>query len=44
MIGLYHWTTSNGHKVTIVLEATGLPYTVKPGTIAKGWQDQNTVR
>ncbi len=26
MIDLYYWTTPNGHKITIFLEETGLPY------------------
>jgi GST-like protein len=38
MIDLYYWTTPNGHKVTIFLEETGLPYTVKPVNISKGEQ------
>ena len=38
MIDLYYWTTPNGHKITIFLEETGLPYTVKPINISKGHQ------
>ena len=38
MIDLYYWTTPNGHKITIFLEETGLPYTVKPVNIGKGEQ------
>ena len=38
MIDLYYWTTPNGHKLTIFLEETGLPYTVKPVNINKGEQ------
>jgi GST-like protein len=38
MIDLYYWTTPNGHKVTIFLEETGLPYTIKPVNISKGEQ------
>lgn len=38
MINLYYWTTPNGHKVTIFLEETGLPYTIKPINIGKGEQ------
>ena len=38
MIDLYYWTTPNGHKITIFLEETGLPYTVKPINISKGEQ------
>ncbi|HZQ61766.1 MAG TPA: glutathione S-transferase N-terminal domain-containing protein [Casimicrobiaceae bacterium] len=38
MIDLYYWTTPNGHKITIFLEETGLPYAVKPINIGKGHQ------
>jgi GST-like protein len=38
MIGLYYWTTPNGHKITIFLEETRLPYTIKPINIGKGEQ------
>jgi len=38
MIDLYYWTTPNGHKVTLFLEETGLPYTIKPINIAKDEQ------
>ena len=38
MIDLYYWTTPNGHKITIFLEETGLPYTIKPVHIGKGEQ------
>jgi GST-like protein len=38
MIDLYYWTTPNGHKLTIFLEETGLPYTLKPINISKGDQ------
>ena len=38
MIDLYYWTTPNGHKITIFLEETGLPYTIKPVNISKGEQ------
>ena len=38
MIDLYYWTTPNGHKVTIFLEETGLPYRIKPINISKGEQ------
>ena len=30
MIELYYWPTPNGHKITIFLEETGLPYTIVP--------------
>jgi len=36
----YYWTTPNGHKVTIFLEETGLPYSIKPVNIGKGEQFQ----
>lgn len=38
MIDLYTWPTPNGHKVHIMLEETGLPYTVIPVDINKGDQ------
>jgi GST-like protein len=38
MIDFYYWTTPNGHKVTIFLEETGLPYSIKPVNIGKGDQ------
>jgi GST-like protein len=38
MIDLYYWTTPNGHKITIFLEETGLPYTIHPVNIGKGEQ------
>ena len=38
MLDLYYWTTPNGHKITIFLEETGLPYTIKPVNISKGDQ------
>src|SRR5260221_307812 len=38
MIELYYWPTPNGHKVTLFLEETGLPYVLKPVNIAKGEQ------
>ena len=38
MIDLYYWTTPNGHKITIFLEETGLPYNIKPVNIGKGDQ------
>ena len=38
MIDLHYWTTPNGHKITIFLEETGLPYTLKPVNIGKGEQ------
>src|SRR5512132_841602 len=38
MIDLYYWTTPNGHKITIFVEETGLPYNLKPVNIGKGEQ------
>ncbi len=38
MIDLYSWATPNGRKVSIMLEETGLPYTVHPIDISKGDQ------
>ena len=38
MIDLYYWTTPNGHKITIFLEETALPYTIVPVNISKGEQ------
>jgi GST-like protein len=38
MIDLYYWTTPNGHKITIFLEETGLPYNIIPINIGKGDQ------
>ena len=38
MLDLYYWTTPNGHKVTIFLEETGLPYRLKPVDIGTGAQ------
>jgi len=38
MIDLYHWTTPNGHKMTMFLEETGLPYRLIPVDIGKGEQ------
>jgi len=40
MIDLHYWPTPNGWKVTIMLEETGLPYTVKPVNIGRGDQFQ----
>jgi GST-like protein len=38
MIDLYYWTTPNGHKITIFLEETALPYNIFPVNIGKGEQ------
>jgi GSH-dependent disulfide-bond oxidoreductase len=38
MIDLWYWTTPNGHKITIFLEETGLPYKITPVNIGKGEQ------
>ncbi len=37
-IDLYYWPTSNGWKITIMLEECGLPYTVRHVNISKGDQ------
>jgi GST-like protein len=38
MIDLYYWPTPNGHKVTLFLEETGMPYKIVPVHIGKGEQ------
>ena len=38
MIDLYYWTTPNGHKITIFLEESGLPYAIRTVNISKGEQ------
>lgn len=38
MIDFYYWPTPNGWKISIMLEETGLPYTVKPVSIGAGDQ------
>ena len=38
MIDLYYWTTPNGHKITLFLEESGLPYRVHPVNIGRGEQ------
>ena len=38
MIDVYYWTTPNGHKLTMFLEETGLPYMIHPINIGKGEQ------
>jgi len=35
VIDLYYWTTPNGHKITMFLEETGLPYRIVPVNISK---------
>lgn len=40
MLDLYYWTTPNGHKITLFLEETGLPYTIRPINIGTGEQFQ----
>lgn len=42
MIDLYTWPTSNGHKVHIMLEECGLPYTAHPVCIGRGEQFAET--
>jgi GSH-dependent disulfide-bond oxidoreductase len=38
MIDLHYWPTPNGHKITIFLEETGMPYTIVPVNIGRGEQ------
>lgn len=38
MIDLYYWITPNGHKITMFLEESGLPYTIHPINIGQGDQ------
>lgn len=38
MLDLYYWTTPNGHKITMFLEETGLPYRIIPVNIGTGAQ------
>jgi GST-like protein len=38
MIDLYYWTTPNGHKITIFLEESRLPYRILPVNISAGKQ------
>ncbi len=38
MIDLYYWTTPNGHKITMFLEESGLPYRIVPVNIGSGAQ------
>src|SRR6267142_2181069 len=38
MIDLHYWTTPNGHKITMFLEESGLPYQIVPVNISKGDQ------
>ena len=38
MIDLHYWPTPNGHKVTMFLEETGLPYRIVPVDIGRGEQ------
>ena len=40
MIDLYYWPTPNGHKITLFLEETGVPYNLIPVNIGKGEQFQ----
>jgi GSH-dependent disulfide-bond oxidoreductase len=40
MIDLYYWPTPNGHKITVFLEETGLPYRLIPVNIGRGEQFQ----
>jgi GSH-dependent disulfide-bond oxidoreductase len=38
MIDLHYWPTPNGHKITMFLEETGLPYRILPVNIGSGEQ------
>ncbi|MGD9509355.1 MAG: glutathione binding-like protein [Geminicoccaceae bacterium] len=38
MIDLHYWPTPNGHKITMFLEETGLPYGIVPVDIGRGEQ------
>lgn len=38
MIDLYYWPTPNGHKITIFLEESGLPYRLHRVNITRGEQ------
>lgn len=38
MIDLYYWPTPNGHKITLFLEESGIPYTIIPVNIGTGEQ------
>ncbi len=38
MIDLHYWTTPNGHKITIFLEESGVPYRIIPVKIGAGEQ------
>ena len=38
MSDLYYWPTPNGHKITLYLEKTDLPYRLLPVDIGKGAQ------
>ncbi|RMQ46964.1 Glutathione S-transferase [Pseudomonas cichorii] len=40
MIDLHYWTTPNGHKITLFLEESGLPYKIFPVNIGKDEQFQ----
>ena len=40
MIELHYWPTPNGHKITMFLEESGLPYAIKPVNIGKGDQSE----
>lgn len=40
MIDLYYWPTPNGHKITLMLEETGLAYRLLPVNIGAGDQFQ----
>lgn len=35
MIELYYWPTPNGHKITLMLEETGVEYKIHPVNISE---------
>src|SRR6202020_333243 len=38
MIDLHYWTTPNGHKITMFLEETGVPYNIVPVNLVQNDQ------
>jgi hypothetical protein len=43
-LSLYYWPTPNGHKITLFLEETGLPYKTDEARQFLFGQDASTVR
>jgi GSH-dependent disulfide-bond oxidoreductase len=35
MLDLHYWTTPDGHKITMFLEETGLPYRLVPVNLVR---------